>query len=277
MLLRRYGHRKSLDLDLFVTDAKLVRWCSPMSNEAALDLFPDYNEEANAVKLITGMQEIDIIAVAPIILNDAVDRAVIEGRDVLVERPREILAKKIVYRGRSFLVRDMFDVACVAKAEPEEIAAILPALTLTHLDDLDARLRELEPVWVKEMAVKVDPYPEFASVVESSMDIVRGIVEDWRKSLVPKVEVPPHPATYRAVFSRDGLTVVIREWDGTTKRHDKIGNTLGPAKVGPGGVVYMIGGQELTLAEWKKHPDVIAALDASAEPEAGSKNAPKPK
>lgn len=260
MLLRRYGHRKSLDIDLFVTDVRLVRWCSPMSNEAASDLFPDYSEEANAVKLITGMQEIDIIAAAPIILQNAVDPAVVEGRDVLIERPREIVAKKIVYRGRTFLGRDIFDMACVATAEPEEIAAILPALTLTHLEDLAARLRELEPIWVKEMAVKVDPFPAFAPVIVACMDIVRGIVEDWRKKLLPKVEVPSHPGNYRAVFSRDGLTVVIREWDDTKKRHDKIGNTLGPAKVGPAGVVYMIGGRELTKAEWKKHPDVIAAL-----------------
>ncbi len=29
MLLRRYKHRKSRDLYLLVTDAQLVRWCSP--------------------------------------------------------------------------------------------------------------------------------------------------------------------------------------------------------------------------------------------------------
>src|SRR5262245_6428754 len=94
MLLRRYGHRKSRDLDLFVTDARLVRWCSPRLNEAALDLFPDYTEEATAVKLVTGMQEIDVISAAPILSDDAVDEAMIEGRKVAVERPREILAKK---------------------------------------------------------------------------------------------------------------------------------------------------------------------------------------
>ncbi len=274
MLLRRYGHRKSMDLDLFVTDVQLVRWCSPRSNEAALDLFPDYSEEANAVKLVTGMQEIDVIAVAPIINDDAVDEVMIEGRNILVERPREILAKKIVYRGRTFLVRDMFDMACVAMKEPEEIAAILPALNLTHLDDLDARLRELEPIWVKEIAAKVDPYPEFAPVVGKCMDLVRGIVDEWRRNLVPKVQVPKYPATHRALFSKDGLTVVIKEWDEATKRHDRIGNTLGPAKVGPSGATYMIGGQELTEAEWKKHPDVVAATAAS-ENEAVEAEGPK--
>jgi hypothetical protein len=46
------------------------------------------------------MQEIDIGAIAPIISQDAVDRA-------FIERPREIVAKKIVYRGRTFPVPDI--------------------------------------------------------------------------------------------------------------------------------------------------------------------------
>jgi hypothetical protein len=146
MLLRRYKHRKSRDLDLFVTDAQLVRWCSPRFNETAADLFPDYGEEAAAVKLVTGMQEIDIVAAAPIILDGAVEEAELGGRKVLVELPREIVAKKVVYRGRNFQTRDVFDLACVATAEPEEIAAILPGLTFGHIDDLDARLKEIEPV-----------------------------------------------------------------------------------------------------------------------------------
>jgi hypothetical protein len=266
MLLRRYGHRKSMDLDLFVTDVRLVRWCSPRHNDVAADLFPDYGEEAAAVKLITGMQEVDIIAAAPILQSDGTEVATLAGREVFVERPREILAKKIVYRGRTFQVRDMFDLACVAAVEPEEVAAIQPALAPTHVADLDARLRELEPVWEAEMAQRIDAYPSFRAVLPECMTLVRGIVETWRANLTPKVSVPPHPRTHRAVFSRDGMTVVIKEWNPDTSRHDRIGNTLGPAKVGPDGDVYMIGGKEMTRDEWRRHPDVIAAADALEPP-----------
>ena len=98
------------------------------------------------------MQEIDIIAAAPIILDGAVEEVELVGRKVLVELPREIVAKKVVYRGRNFQTRDVFDLACVATAEPEEIAAVLPGLTFGHLDDLDARLKEIEPVLQKELA-----------------------------------------------------------------------------------------------------------------------------
>jgi Nucleotidyl transferase AbiEii toxin, Type IV TA system len=152
MLMRRYKHRKSRDLDLFVTDVQLVRWCSPRFNETAADLFLDYGEEAAAVKLVTGMQEIDIIAAALIILDGAVEEVELGGRTVLVELPREIVAKKVVYGGRNFQTRDVFDLACVATAEPEEIAAVLPGLTFGHLDDLDAHLKEMEPVLEKELA-----------------------------------------------------------------------------------------------------------------------------
>ena len=264
MLLRRYRHRRSRDIDLFVTDAQLVRWCSPRFNEAAADLFPDYGEEAAAVKLVTGMQEIDIIAAAPIILDGAVEEARLGGRNVLVELPREIVAKKVVYRGRNFQTRDVFDLACVASAEPEEIAAVLPGLTFGHLDDLDARLKEIEPVLEKELADKVDAYPEFAPVMKECLAIALGVAKTWREALVPKIDVPPYPKqSHRAVYSRDGRTVVVKEWDAANSRFDKIGNVLGPAKVGPEGASFMIGGVAMTEDEWKRHPDVVAARKQS--------------
>lgn len=252
MLLRRYGHRKSRDLDLFVTDARLVRWCSPRFNDAAADLFADYGEEATATKLILGMQEIDIIVAAPVITDDASENAILRDRAVLIECPREILAKKIVYRGRQFQPRDVFDLACVACVEPDEIAAIQPWINITHLDDLDARLVEIKPILGKELADKVDAYPDFQPIVGQCFEIAQGVVKTWREMLTPKVVVPPFPhGTHRAVYSKDGLTVVIKEWDPAQGRYDKIGNPLGPAVVGPDGAAYFIGGQKLTEEEWQ--------------------------
>jgi hypothetical protein len=75
------------------------------------------------------------------------------------------------------------------------------------------------------------------SPVKSCLAIAQGVAKTWREALTPKVEVPPHPQqSHRAVFSRDGRTVVIKEWDAATSRFDKIGNVLGPAKVSPEGV-----------------------------------------
>ncbi len=206
------------------------------------------------------MQEIDIIAVAPVILDDATEQAVLGGRQVLVERPREILAKKIVYRGRLFQPRDVFDLACVARAEPEEVAAVLPWLSLTHVADLEARLEEIEPMLGAELFAKVEPYPEFETVRGLCLDIVRGVVRTWRENLTPGVAAPPHPPGCRAIYSRDGNSVVIKELNPATGRYETIGNTLGPAVVGPDGAQWYIGGERLTEEMWLRYPDVVAAL-----------------
>lgn len=252
MLLRRYGHRKSKDLDLFVTDARLVKWCSPRFNETAAELFADYGEDGVTTKLIIGMQEIDIIAANPIVEQEATDRAVLEGRQVLVERPREILAKKVVYRGRRFQPRDVFDLACIAEAEPEEIGAVLPWLSLTHVTDLEARLAEIGPILGKELALKVEPFPPFAPLCASCGSIAAGVVAVWKANLKPAVEVPPHPAGYRVVYSRDGRSVVIRNVD-AGGRAGQISNPLGPAILSVDtGPKWFLDGRELSEDAWRR-------------------------
>jgi hypothetical protein len=281
MLLRRYRHRQSRDLDLFVTDARFARWCSPRHNDAAGDLFPDYSEEAAGVKLFVGIQEVDIIVAAPLIDTDTVDPITLQGRTVEIERPREILAKKVVYRGRTFQPRDVFDLACIANLEPDEVAAVLPILNLTLVDDLEARLKELEPILAKELGDKVEAFPDFVPIIGSCLEIATKVTRAWRDCLTPKVEVPPYPRrTHRASYSKDGRTVVIRQWDPERQRFDKIGNTLGPAKVGPKGKQFLIDGIELPEVEWRRHPAVVAATSSrpaseSESPEAAASPEPR--
>lgn len=62
----------------------------------------------------TDTGEIDFICCASILEPSSEVRNV-RGRAVLLETPAEIIAKKIWYRGGSFLPRDMFDMAAVAE------------------------------------------------------------------------------------------------------------------------------------------------------------------
>ncbi len=255
MLLRRYGHRKSNDLDLFVTDARLAKWCSPRFNETAADLFADYGEDAVTTKLIIGMQEIDIIAASPIVEEDATEDAVLNGRQVSIERPREILAKKVAYRGRQFQPRDVFDLACIAEAEPEEIGALLPWLSLAHVVDLEARLTELEPVLLRELGQKVEPYPDFSHLCDSSLSIAKEVVASWKAGIKPAVEAPPYPSDHRIVYSRNGRTVVVKNVDPIGRAY-QISNPLGPAIVSADAAPkWYIEGVELSAAEWRQKAD----------------------
>jgi len=256
MLLRRYKHRKSKDLDLFVSDAKLVRLCSPGKNEAAEELFPDYTEDSISIKFISGMQEIDVIVTNDIFEDNAVDEVILFDRPVLIERPREIIAKKLIYRGRKFQPRDIFDLACVAFKEPNEISAIQPYLNLTHIGDLEARLEEIEPLMVTQLDRMVEEYREFSDIKRDCFAIAKDVVNTFKVNLTPKVELPKFPDGYRASYSKDGSCVVIKQPDPNTGKHEIVSNTLGPAIIGPEGSRYFIDGVELSEDDWSNHPSV---------------------
>ncbi len=250
MLLRRYGHRKSKNLDLFVTETRLARWCSPRFNDTAADLFPDYGEDAVTTKLMIGMQEIDIISASPIVEDDATEEIMLNGRPVLVERPREILAKKVAYRGRQFQPRDVFDMACIAQTEPEEIGAIMPWLSIAHVTDLEARLNEMGPIIHKEIALKVEAYPAFSHLCDTCLGVAKDVVGAWKALIKPAVQPPPYPEGYRVAYSKDGRTVVIKNVD-AVGRANRISNPLGPAIVSiDQGPRWYIDGEELSESAW---------------------------
>jgi hypothetical protein len=79
MLMRRYRHRLSKDLDLFVRDVSIIRALSPRTNSLTADLFPDYEESSNAIKFTFGMSDVDVIA-APSLTQPAFRESRVAGR-----------------------------------------------------------------------------------------------------------------------------------------------------------------------------------------------------
>ena len=127
VLMRRFRHRVSKDVDIFVPDPQYLGYVSPRLNEVAESLAPKYVESANSLKLYFPEGEIDFIASAPLTKNPAAGETILRRR-VQVETTAEIIAKKVWHRGREFTARDIFDLATVAKKDPraiETIAAIL--------------------------------------------------------------------------------------------------------------------------------------------------------
>ena len=127
VLMRRYRHRVSKDVDIFVPDPQYLGYVSPKLNDTAESLAPKFLETANSVKLFFLEGEIDFIASAPMTDKPTVDETVL-GRKVRVETTAEILAKKVWHRGREFTARDIFDFALIATREPAAIESIRPIL-----------------------------------------------------------------------------------------------------------------------------------------------------
>lgn len=123
VLMRRFRHRISKDVDIFVPDPQYLGYVSPRLNDVAEALASSYLETAISVKLYFRDGEIDFIASAPLTENPTTVETVL-GRRIHVDTTAEILAKKVWHRGRELTARDLFDLALVAAKEPAAIQGI---------------------------------------------------------------------------------------------------------------------------------------------------------
>ena len=140
VLMFRYSHRLSKDIDIFVPDPQYLGFVSPRLSDAAADLTQDYTEQPGAfVKLQFEEGEVDFVA-APNLLDDAWDTWNIGGRAVKVETVAELIAKTMYHRGDRVTARDLFDFALVIDREPRQLLAATPFLLL-HRQALLSQIR----------------------------------------------------------------------------------------------------------------------------------------
>src|SRR3989304_5239928 len=123
VLMRRYRHRLSRDIDIFVPDPRYRTYLSPRLNATAESLTSKYLEDARFVKLYFPEGEIDFLA-ATALTRDATRIEKILDRDVRTETSIEIIAKKVWHRGKEFTARDLFDLALVARKERRALRSI---------------------------------------------------------------------------------------------------------------------------------------------------------
>jgi predicted nucleotidyltransferase component of viral defense system len=110
VLMRKYRHRLSKDIDIFVPDPQALNYVNPRLSQVAEDLSIHYEEANSFIKLFLTEGEIDFVASPNLTANPYVDEEIF-GRKTHVETGAEIVAKKFFHRGNRLLARDMFDFA----------------------------------------------------------------------------------------------------------------------------------------------------------------------
>lgn len=144
VLMFRYRHRLSKDIDIFVPDPQYLGYVTPRLSDVAADLTQDYTEQPGAfVKLQFEEGEVDFVA-APNLLDDAWEVWHIGGRSIKVEKAAEIIAKKMWHRGDRVTARDLFDLALVIEREPRQLLTARPFL-LRHRKAFLAQLQQPHP------------------------------------------------------------------------------------------------------------------------------------
>lgn len=139
VLMRRYRHRFSKDIDIFIPSPQYLNYLSPHLNDTAEAMTGDYTLQAGYLKLQFPEGEIDFVVSEPLTQDPVVPETIFD-RNVLVETSVEIVAKKVWYRGDRFRARDIFDLALVAEKEPAALTSIAPVLR-DRKDAIVARIK----------------------------------------------------------------------------------------------------------------------------------------
>lgn len=167
VLMFRYRHRLSKDIDIFVPDPQYLGFVSPRLSDVAASLTEDYTEASDAfVKLQFEEGEVDFVA-APNLLDDAWEMWNIGGHRVRVEKASEIIAKKMYHRGNRATARDLFDLALVIEREPEALRQAKPFL-LRHSQVFLEQVRHPHPTLRAgfDAIATLDYTPSFEGCVE---------------------------------------------------------------------------------------------------------------
>lgn len=151
-LMLRYVHRFSKDIDIFVPDPQSLGYVTPRLSSVAESLTTEYQEAAVYVKLYFPEGEIDFVA-SPNLTSPGYETHEILGRQVNLETPEEVIAKKMWHRGHAITGRDIFDFALVSEKEPASLARHAQFMT-RHADAIFQQLEErYEPLKVQFEAV----------------------------------------------------------------------------------------------------------------------------
>lgn len=171
VLMFRFRHRLSKDIDFFSYDAQWLPLLSPRLNESAAAMASSYVEQANTVKLILPQGDIDFVIAGDVAIPVVREKTTLEGRDILLDPTSEILAKKLFYRPASFTPRDVYDVSAAIDLDP--IAASRAVLAAAPKYDL--LVRRLDELAEQDPAILTDGLIPYEAELPYARDMVAKV------------------------------------------------------------------------------------------------------
>ncbi len=147
VLMFRYQHRLSQDIDIFVPDPQYLGFVTPRLSDIAAAVSTQYVEDQGSyVKLIRPDGEIDFVA-SPNLTEAPFEIWNIAGQHIRVETATEIVAKKLWHRGDRATARDLFDLSLVIEKEPEALmqaAKFLQKNAAAFIHQIETRTKVLK-------------------------------------------------------------------------------------------------------------------------------------
>jgi len=187
-LMLAIDHRESHDIDIFLDDPQLLPYLNPQTQGYAIARLPNSyaSDGSRALKLAyEEVGEIDFICSAAIVA-DPYEKSEVRGQSVLLERPAEIIAKKVYFRGGSFQPRDMFDLAAVVENLGEDYAvAGLRECGANACATALETVNKAKPEFVQSIIGQLMFRESTSHLVDQAQDISRLTLEKALAGLAP--------------------------------------------------------------------------------------------
>jgi len=177
VLMFRFEHRLSKDIDFFMHDVQWLSLLTPRLNDTTAAMTMNYLEQGSGLKLVLPHGDIDFVVSGPVTDAEAIDRLEFMGHTFLLEATEEILAKKLFYRAARFQPRDVFDFVVAVESDRESATRALAAAA-SNQDLLTRRLEQLSQLPVGKLAEGILPIGDFSRVVPGMIEAARRFIRD---------------------------------------------------------------------------------------------------
>lgn len=175
-----FNHRKSFDIDIFVTEQQIFDFLDPKWFIDESELFDNTNYRFDSFNNHLALKTKDDIKVDflvnEFIINPPIKNSLFDiGFDFYVESIEDIIAKKIRWRKEDNLARDIFDLA-LAISKDENILKNLIDSRFIGFDDLDTLNQALKKLDIQEYKLeieKIEPELQFINIANDAKNIIQ--------------------------------------------------------------------------------------------------------
>jgi predicted nucleotidyltransferase component of viral defense system len=176
VLMFRFEHRLSKDIDFFLHDVQWLSMLTPRLNDTTAAMTTKYIEQANGIKLFLPHGDIDFVVAGTVTDARAVETLEFMGRTFPLEPTEEILAKKLYYRAARFQPRDVFDLVVAAELDRASAARAMAAAA-SKFDVLARRFEQLAEIPLDKQAEGILPIGDFYRIVPTMVETGRRLVQ----------------------------------------------------------------------------------------------------
>ena len=175
VLMLRYRHRQSKDIDIFFPDPQMLAYLNPRNGGLAESLTTEYSDSADHLKLFFPEGEIDFVA-SPNLTQPGFEIFNLDKREIRLESSVEIIAKKMWHRGNEAKARDLFDLCVVIENSRDELRDAREFLLKNHTGFL-RQIKERHSILRIQFAEidALDYHRTFDECVELANEYLRGL------------------------------------------------------------------------------------------------------